>query len=78
MQIGVADDFTVSFSLDGYTPQTLTVHSTMSGGGFTAAPSPVLNPASLFATLEPVTPREPQKPSRRQPRSAAAAGGAQQ
>ena len=78
MQIGAAEDFTVSFTLDGYMPQTLTVHSTMSGGGFTTAPAPVLNPASLFATLEPVTPRQAQKPSRRQPASAAAGVGAQQ
>src|SRR5262245_5433362 len=56
-QIGAADDFTVSFALDGYNQQTLTVHSTMSGGGFTTAPSPVLNPSSLFATLERVTPQ---------------------
>jgi hypothetical protein len=78
MQIGAAEDFTVSFTLDGYMPQTLAVHSTMSAGGFTTAPSPVLNPASLFATLEPVTPRPAQKPSRRQPASAAAGVGAQQ
>jgi hypothetical protein len=78
MQIGAAEDFTVSFTLDGYVPQTLTVHSTMSGGGFMTAPSPVLNPGSLFATLEPVTPRQAQKPPRRQPPSTAAGAGAQQ
>ena len=77
MQIGAADDFTVSFALNGYMPQTLTVHSTMSEGGFTTAPSPVLDPASLFATLEPVTPQA-QKPSRQHPRSAAAGAGAHQ
>ena len=77
MQIGAADDFTVSFALNGYMPQTLTVHSTMSKGGFTTAPSPECNPASLFPTLEPVTP-QPQKPSRQHPRSAATGTGAQQ
>ena len=77
MQIGAADDFTVSFDLNGYMPQTLTVHSTMSEGGYMTAPSPVLKPASLFATLEPVTPKT-QKPSRPHPRSAATAPGAQQ
>jgi hypothetical protein len=75
MQIGAAEDFTVSFALNGYMPQTLTVHSAMSAGGFTTAPSPVLDPPSLFATLEPATPQTP-KPSRQHPRSAAA--GAQQ
>lgn len=80
MQIGAADDFTVSFALDGYMPQTMTVHSTMSGGGFMTAPSPVLNPASLFATLEPVAPQT-RKPARRPARptaAGAAAGAAQQ
>jgi hypothetical protein len=79
MQIGSGEDFTVSFGLNGYVPQTLTVHSTMSEGGFTTAPSPVLNPTSLFATLEPVTPQaSPRKPSKPRPGPAAAAAGAQQ
>ena len=79
MQIGSAQDFTVSFGLNGYMPQTLTVHSTMSGGGFMTAPSPDLNPASLFPTLEPVTPpASPRQPSRPRPGPAAAASGAQQ
>jgi len=77
MQIGAADDFTVSVALDGYMPQTMTVHSTMSGGGFTTAPSPVLNPASLFATLEPVAPQT-RKPVRRPAPSTAAGAGAAQ
>jgi hypothetical protein len=66
MQIGASNDFTVAFTLDGYRPQTLTVHATMSSGGFTTAPSPVLDPPSLFPTLEPVKPpavaRKPAKP----------------
>jgi hypothetical protein len=79
MLIGSGEDFTVGFALNGYLPQTLTVHSTMSEGGFMTAPSPVLNPASLFATLEPVTPQaSPRKPSRQRPGPAAAAAGAQQ
>jgi hypothetical protein len=79
MLIGSGEDFTVNFSLNGYMPQTLTVHSTMSEGGFTTAPSPVLNPSSLFATLEPVTPQaSPRKPSRQSPGPAAAAAGTQQ
>jgi hypothetical protein len=77
MQIGSSGDFTVSFALNGYMPQTLTVHATMSEGGFTTAASPVLDPPSLFATLEPVTPQA-RKPSRQRPGPAAAAAGAQQ
>jgi hypothetical protein len=79
MQIGSAEDFTVSFSFNGYMPQTLTVHSTMSRGGFTTAPSPDLNPASLFPTLEPVTLQaSPRKPSRQHPGPSAAAAATQQ
>jgi hypothetical protein len=78
MLIGAADDLTVSFASDGYMPQTLTVHSTMSEGGFVTAPSLVLDPAYLFAKLEPVTPQvSPRKPSRQRPRPAAAGAGAQ-
>jgi hypothetical protein len=77
MLIGAAGDFTVSFTLDKYMPQTLTVHSTMSEGGYTTAPSPVLDPASLSVTLEPVA-AQAQKPSRQNPRSATAGAGAQQ
>ena len=79
MQIGAADDFKVSFALNGYMPQTLTVHSTMSKGGFMEATSPVLDPASLFATLELVASQaSPRKPSRQRPGPAAAGAGAQQ
>jgi hypothetical protein len=66
MQIGAANDFTVAFTLDGYKPQTLSVHATMSSGGFNTAPSPVLDPPSLFPTLEkdkpPTVVRKPSKP----------------
>jgi hypothetical protein len=66
MQIGAANDFTVAFTLDGYKPQTLNVHATMSPGGFTTAASPVFDPPSLFPTLEqdkpPAAVRKPPKP----------------
>jgi hypothetical protein len=79
MLISVADDFTVSFALDGYMPQTLTVHSTMSEGGLIMAPSLVVDPAYLFAKLEPVMPEaSPRKPSRQRPGPAAAGAGAGQ
>lgn len=80
MLIGAADDFIVSFALNGYMPQTLTVHSSMSEGvPMVTVPSPVLDPAYLFAKLEPVSPQaSPRKPSRQRPGPAAAAAGAQQ
>jgi hypothetical protein len=56
MLIGTGSDFTVAFTLDGYAPQTLPVHATMASGGWTDAPSPKLDPGSLFPTLEPVKP----------------------
>ena len=80
MLIGVADDFTVSFALDGYMPQTLTVHSTMAESVLMlTVPQPVLEPAYLLAKLEPVKPdASPRKPSKQRPVSAAAGAGAQQ
>jgi hypothetical protein len=80
MQIGAGNDFTVSFALNGYVPQTLTVHSTMSEGGFMTAPAPLLTPAPLYATLEPVAPQaNAQKPPPRQrSRPAAAASEVRQ
>src|ERR1700722_11466348 len=54
MTIGTAGDFTISFARDGYEQQTVTVHSTMSEGGYMTAPSPVLDPNSVFATLQPL------------------------
>jgi hypothetical protein len=56
MQIGADSDFTVTFTLDGYVPQTLPVQAKMSGGGWMDSPSPVLTPGSLFPTLQPATP----------------------
>jgi PEGA domain len=56
MLISEGSDFTVTFTLDGYVPQTLPVHATMSPGGWTESASPVLNPGSLFPTLEPLKP----------------------
>ena len=54
--ISQGSDFTVTFTLDGYVPQTLPVHATMSTGGWTEGASPVLEPGSLFPTLQSVNP----------------------
>jgi hypothetical protein len=54
MAIGTAGDFTISFARDGYEPQTVTVHSKMSEGSYTTAPSPVFDPSSVFVTLQPL------------------------
>jgi hypothetical protein len=78
MLIGAGNDFTVTFTLDGYVPQTLPVHATMSAGGWTTAPSPVLDPGSLFPTLEPVKPPTGARRAKTASRPAAAGEGAQQ
>lgn len=65
MQIASGHDFTVTFTLAGYAPQTLTVHSTMSKGSWTTGPSPILNPESLFPTLERVRPARSRKVARK-------------
>jgi hypothetical protein len=70
MDIGTAGDFTISFAKDGYVPQTITVHSTMSEGSFTTAPSPVLSPNPVVATLEPAA-KTPAKPRPRHPAATA-------
>jgi hypothetical protein len=56
MKIGSGDDFTVTFTLAGHVPQTLTVHSKMNPGGWNEAASPVFDPPSLFPTLDPIRP----------------------
>jgi hypothetical protein len=78
MLIGVGNDFTVAFTLDGYVPQTLPVHATMSPGGWTEGASPVLNPGSLFPTLQPLTPPTGARRAKTASRPAAPGDGTQQ
>jgi hypothetical protein len=68
MAIGTADDFTISFAHDGYAPQTITVHSTMSEGSFTTGASPGLSPNPVVVMLEP----QAKPPVRQQPQPPAA------
>jgi hypothetical protein len=70
MTIGTAGDFTISFAQDGYVPQTITVHSTMSEGSFTTAPSPVLTPNPVVVMLEPAA-KKTVKPRPRPPAATA-------
>ena len=51
-------DFTVSYALNGYQPQTLTVHSSLPKGGFAgfSASAPVIDPNPIVATLDPAAP----------------------
>jgi len=51
MAIGTAGDFTIGVARDGHEPQTVTVHSTMSEGDYMTAPSPVLEPSTVYVTL---------------------------
>jgi hypothetical protein len=53
MAIASAGDFTLSFAHDGYEPQTVTVHSTMSEGGYTTPASPTLDPNVVSVALKP-------------------------
>jgi hypothetical protein len=53
MAIATAGDFTLSFVRDGYEPQTVTVHSTMSEGGYTTPASPTLDPNVVSVALKP-------------------------
>jgi hypothetical protein len=71
MAIGTVGDFTISFARDGYEPQTVTVHSIMSEGGYVTAPSPVLDPNSVYVTLE-LQAKAPNQTARQRPRAPAA------
>jgi hypothetical protein len=53
MTIGTAGDFTISFAHDGYEPQTITIHSTMSEGDYTTPASPTLDPNTVSVALKP-------------------------
>ncbi len=53
MAIGTAGDFTISVTRDGFEPQTITVHSTMSEGDYMTAASPTLDPITVSVALKP-------------------------
>jgi hypothetical protein len=78
MLIADGHDFTVTFTLAGYAPQTLTVHATMSKGDWSTGPSPVLDPGSLFPTLEPTNPAAARRRAKTASRPAAEGEGVQQ
>jgi hypothetical protein len=66
MAIATAGDFTVGFAREGYEPQTVTVHSTMSEGDYMTAPSPVLEPGTAYVMLRPLPQAKAQKQAARQ------------
>jgi hypothetical protein len=76
--ISQGSDFTVTFTLDGYLPQTLPVHATMSAAGWTTGASPVLEPGSLFPTLEPLNPSATKRRAKTASRPAADGEGTPQ
>ena len=59
LPIASPNDFTVSYALNGYEPQTLTVHSKFPPKSFTSSFSstaPEIEPNPVFATLQPASP----------------------
>lgn len=67
LPIASAGDFTVSYAMNGYEPQTVTVHSSQPPAGFlSSATPPVIDPNPVFATLLPVAPAKP-PPKKRPP-----------
>jgi hypothetical protein len=50
------DDFSVSFSLNGFQPMTIPVRITRSAGGRMTPPFTSLNPNPVVAQLQPVAP----------------------
>jgi hypothetical protein len=67
MAIATAGDFTISFDRDGYEPQTVTVHSTMSEGGYTTPASPTLDPNVVSVAVK----AQAKQPVRQRPPSPA-------
>jgi hypothetical protein len=65
MAIATAGDFTISFARDGYEPQAVTVHSTMSEGGYTTPASPTLDPNVVSVALK----QQAKQPARQRPPS---------
>jgi hypothetical protein len=63
MAIATAGDFTISFARDGYEPQAVTVHSTMSEGGYTTPASPTLEADVVSVALE----QQAKQPARQRP-----------
>ncbi len=69
--VPVANEFTVSYSLNGYTPQSVSVKPTSAspeGGSGTA----LLDPNPVFAQLQAVSPPKPPPKKKKRPRQPAA------
>ena len=64
------DDFSVSFSLNGFQPMTVPVRITRSVGGLMAPPFTSLNPNPVIAQLEPMAP-PPKRLKKKKPAAAA-------
>jgi len=67
LELPATGDFTVSFALAGYKPQTIPVRALPAeSNGFGSAPTPAhFDPSPVFAQLEPIAP--PPKAKRRPP-----------
>jgi hypothetical protein len=63
-QVAVGNEFTVSYALNGYVPQTVTVHP----GPPDAATTALLEPNPAFAQLQPATPPKPPPPPKKKKR----------
>jgi len=83
--VPAASEFTVSYALNGYTPQTATVRpttvttTTYSQEGPALGPVPAFEPNPLFVELKPVGPAPkppPPKPKKKRPPATAAAPAA--
>jgi hypothetical protein len=79
VSVPVTDNFTVSYALDRFQPQTVAVKTTQIPGDFTNPASVATDPNPVFAELQPAGPppraHKGMKPKRvKKPKPAAAAG----
>jgi hypothetical protein len=78
LPVPVADEFTVSYELAGYMPQTISVKPLPGESGLfgTSGTPAQLEPNPVFAALQPAAPAKPPPKKRKRPTTAAAAPAA--
>jgi hypothetical protein len=74
LPVPVADEFTVSYALNGYSPQTVPVRPLTPESGFfeSSGSTALLDPNPVFAALRPAAPPPKPAPPKRRPRPSTA------
>jgi hypothetical protein len=70
LPITTSGDFTVSYNLTGYMPESVPVHAAKNDGGFFSSATTQLDPNPVFAELQPAAPPAKPAPPKRKKRPA--------